>query len=215
MHAAPDPWAAAPVSALRQPVPPVPPSVPDRLFRDAMARLAGGVCVVTTSDPVGRDCGLTLTAVASLSLDPPLVLLAVRHGSFVHDALSVADGFALTLLADGQLDLARYAARHRYPTDTDDFRPWASARAEASRSLVFTGGVAALDCVPYDLVDAGDHAVVIGRVVQTAFPCTGEVPLVHVDRHYVRPGVPLADGAPPETAAIDDPAVPDETVSAP
>jgi flavin reductase (DIM6/NTAB) family NADH-FMN oxidoreductase RutF len=186
---APDPWSAAVPAPSEGPE--TPPSVDDRAFRDVMARLGSGVCVLATTDPVGRDCGLTVTAVASLSLVPPLVMVGVRHGSFVHDALYVADGFALTVLAAEQLDLARYASRHRYPTDTDDFAPWPTVRAKESGSLVFTGGLAAADCVPYSFVDAGDHSITIGRVVQTAFGCTGEVPLLHVDRRYYVPGQQL------------------------
>ncbi|MGH9250752.1 MAG: flavin reductase family protein, partial [Acidimicrobiales bacterium] len=101
-----------------------PPSAPVDEFRDAMARLAGGVGVLTMTDPVGRDCGITVTAVSSVSLEPPLVLVCVRRGGFVHDALFVADGWALTLLADDQTGLARYAARHRHPGDRDDFSAW-------------------------------------------------------------------------------------------
>ena len=200
MHPAPDPWRATdngPAAGGDL----TPASVDDRAFRNVMARLGSGVCVLTTTDPVGRDCGLTVTAVSSLSLAPPLLIVAVRHGSFVHDALYVAEGFALTILAAEQLDLARYAARHRYPTDIDDFSRWSSAeafarayarwssvRAAASGSLVFPRGVAAVDCVPYEFVDAGDHVIVIGRAVQTSFGCTGDVPLLHVDRGYYRPG---------------------------
>ena len=182
---APDPWSLAPTPNDGQRTPP---SVDDQAFRDVMARLGSGVCVLTTTDPVGRDCGLTVTAVSSLSLVPPLVMVGIRHGSFVHDALYVADGFALTVLAAEQLDLARYAARHRYPTDADDFTPWRSVRAKESGALVFPGGLAATDCVPYNFVDAGDHVIVIGRAVQTTFGCTGEVPLLHVDRRYFVPG---------------------------
>jgi len=187
MHPAPDPWRVTdngPAAGSDL----TPASVDDRAFRNVMARLGSGVCVLTTTDPVGRDCGLTVTAVSSLSLAPPLLIVAVRHGSFVHDALYVAEGFALTILAAEQLDLARYAARHRYPTDTDDFSRWPSVRAAASGSLVFPRGVAAVDCVPYEFVDAGDHVIAVGRAVLTSFGCTGDVPLLHVDRGYYRPG---------------------------
>lgn len=156
-------------------------------FRNAMARLAGGVAVVTTLDPVGRDCGLTVTAVSSVSLDPPLVLVCVKKDGFIHDALYVADGWSLNFLAADQLDLAHYAARHRYPGDRDDFSPWASRRAR-HHELVITGGVAAVECEPYEFVDAGDHSIAIGRVVAIARDLSGRTPLVHVDREYYLPG---------------------------
>ena len=184
MHSAHDPWSLGGTDRSAD-------SVDDVAFRDAMARLGGGVCVLTTLDLVGRDCGLTMTAVSSLSLEPPLIVAAVRHGSFIHDALSVADGWAVTVLADDQLDLARYASRHRYPTDVDDFGRWETVRGKASGALVFTGGVAAVDCVPYQLFDAGDHTLAVGRVVSTAFPGLGQTPLLHVDRKWYRPGEEL------------------------
>jgi flavin reductase (DIM6/NTAB) family NADH-FMN oxidoreductase RutF len=168
-----------------------PPSAPVDDYRDAMARLAGGVGVLAMKDPVGRDCGITVTALSSVSLEPPLVLTCVRRGGFVHDALFVADGWALTMLADDQIELAHYAARHRHPGDKDDFSRWARRRGAESDALIFTGGVSAVDCVPYELVDAGDHTVAIGRVVSVANGLTGAQPLLYVDRGYHATGTPV------------------------
>lgn len=152
-----------------------------------MARLAGGVALLTVLDPVGRDCGLTVTAVSSVSLEPPLVLACVKKDGFIHDALFVADGWSLSFLATDQLSLSRYAARERHPGARDDFSPWPARRA-AHGELVFTGAVAAVECVPYSLVDAGDHTIALGRVVSVAQDVTGVLPLVHVDRAYYEPG---------------------------
>jgi flavin reductase (DIM6/NTAB) family NADH-FMN oxidoreductase RutF len=159
-------------------------------FRDAMARLAGGVAVLSTLDPIGRACGLTVTAVSSVSLDPPLVLVCVKKDGFIHDALFVADGWSLTFLASDQLDAAQYFARHRYPGDRDDFSAWRTNRAD-SGELILTGGVAAVSCVPHHLVDAGDHSIAIGRVVNVRHDLTGETPLIHGDRAYFAPGPSL------------------------
>lgn len=169
-----------------------PPSAAVDDYRDAMARVAGGVGVLTTRDPAGRDCGITVTALSSVSLVPPLVLTCVRRGGFVHDALLVADGWALTMLAEDQVELARYAARHRHPGSRDDFSPWVVRRGDESGALVFTGGVSAIECVPFDLVDAGDHTVAIGRVVAVAAGLAGERPLLYVDRGYHHTGPALA-----------------------
>lgn len=162
-------------------------SRPAPAFRDAMARLAGGVAVLTTLDPVGRQCGLTVTAVASLSLEPPMVLVGVKKDGFIHDALYVADGWSLTFLATDQLDLAHYAARGRAPGDRDDFGQWPH-RSAATGELVFTGGVAAVSCESDRFVDAGDHTVAIGRVTAVSADLSGRIPLVHVDRSYAEPG---------------------------
>lgn len=165
-------------------------------LRQAMAHLATGVCVLTTRDVVGRDCGLTVTSVASLSLRPPLCLVAVRRGGFLHDALQVADGWAITVLSRGQVDLARYASRHRYPSDVDDYSAFATRRGAASGALYFTAGLAALECRPHDIVAAGDHSVVIGEVVAMPDDCVGEHPLLYHRRAYrdIGPQVAARDG---------------------
>lgn len=152
-----------------------------------MARLAGGVAVLTTLDPVGRQCGLTVTAVASLSLEPPMVMVAVKKDGFIHDALYVADGWSVTLLSADQVDLAHYAARPRGPGDRDDFSPW-PRRPAVTGEWVFTDGVAAVECRGERFVDAGDHTIAIGLVASVAADTTGRVPLVHVDRMYSEPG---------------------------
>jgi flavin reductase (DIM6/NTAB) family NADH-FMN oxidoreductase RutF len=163
-------------------------------LRVPMAELASGVSVLTTRDVVGRDCGLTVTSLASLSLSPPLCLVAVKRGGFLHDALEVADGWAFTMLARDQVDLARYAARHRYPSDTDDFAAFAHRRGPASGALYFTAGVAAIECLPERLVPSGDHTIVVGRVVAVADDCTGEQPLLYHRRRYSSLGPAVSDG---------------------
>jgi flavin reductase (DIM6/NTAB) family NADH-FMN oxidoreductase RutF len=160
-------------------------------LREAMAHLAAGVCLITTRDVVGRDCGLTVTSVASVSLHPPLVVVAVKQGGFVHDALEVADGWALTLLASTQVDLARYAARHRYPSDTDDFAPYPHRRG-AGGALYFTEGIAAVECRPHALVPAGDHVLAVGEVVAMPSDCVGEQPLLYHRRAYRGVGEEIA-----------------------
>ncbi|WP_166351571.1 flavin reductase family protein [Phytoactinopolyspora limicola] len=158
-------------------------------FREAMARLSGGVAVLTTLDPIGRACGLTVTAVSSVSLSPPLVLVCVKREGFIHDALFVADGWSLTFLASDQLDAAEYFARHRYPGDRDDFSAWPARRSNTGE-FVLTGGVAAVTCAPFQLVEAGDHTIAIGEVVHVPDDMTGGTPLVHGDRAYFTPGGP-------------------------
>ena len=166
-------------------------SAPD--LREAMSHLAAGVAVITTTDVVGRDCGLTVTSLSSVSLDPPLCVVAVRRNGFLHDALEVADGWAVTVLASSQRPLAHYAARHRYPSDTDDFAPYGPMRGRSSGALYFPDGVAALECVPHALLPAGDHTLALGRVVAVPADLRGADPLLYHRRHYVGVGPVIGD----------------------
>lgn len=163
-------------------------------FREVMSHLASGVSVLATRDVVGRDCGLTVTSLVSLSLQPPLCMVAVKRGGFLHDALEVADGWAFTMLARDQLELARYTARHRYPGDTDDFSAFPHRRGPVTGALYFPQGVAALECLPEALVARGDHTIAVGRVVGQPADCTGTDPLLYLERHYRRIGDALGRG---------------------
>ncbi len=163
-------------------------------LRRTMAHLASGVSILTTRDVVGRDCGLTVTSLVSLSLEPPLCLVAVKRGGFLHDALEVTEGWSVTMLASDQVDLARYASRHRYPGDTDDFSSYPARRGSHTGSLYFTGGLAAVECVPERLVAAGDHSIAVGRAVRLAEDCIGERPLLYHERDYRELGPVVTDG---------------------
>ncbi len=159
-----------------------PPSAGDADFRDAMARLASGVSVLTTCDAVGRDVGVTVTSFAAVSLDPPLVLVCVRCDRFIADALAVSDGWAVSMLAEDQVGLARYAARHRHPGSRDDFGRWPHRRGIGG-AVVLTGGVSLVECVRYAEYEGGDHLIVVGRAVGVEV-VPDRAPLLYVDRRY-------------------------------
>jgi flavin reductase (DIM6/NTAB) family NADH-FMN oxidoreductase RutF len=164
------------------PLPGEPRLAPDDL-RHSFAHLAAGVCVLTTTDVVGRDVGLTVTSVTSVSLRPPLCLVCVRRDGFIHDAIAVADGWSITMLSSTQQKLADYTARHRYPSDTDDFSAFVTARNALTGTLVFPEALASVECRTHDLVPAGDHTVVLGEVV-SARAGDGESPLVRLAGRY-------------------------------
>src|SRR5690242_18355217 len=74
-------------------------------FRNAMARFASGVTVVTTRDPSGVPSGFTASAFSSLSLDPPLVLVCLEKRANSYDAFMAAEQAAVSILANGQADV--------------------------------------------------------------------------------------------------------------
>ncbi|KOG87234.1 flavin reductase [Streptomyces varsoviensis] len=83
-------------------------STADRVeFRDAMARLAAAVNILTTDGPAGR-CGITLSAVCSVTDTPPTVLACVNRNSAMHDVFVRNGRVALNVLGGGQAELARH-----------------------------------------------------------------------------------------------------------
>lgn len=160
-------------------------------FRAAMSRLAAGVCLVTahevplTADgPRGEDVGMTATAFMSVSLEPPLVLVSLREGSRMDDLLAEQPLWAVSLLADHQLQVAgRFAMKGRI-SDRLLFADLPYVRGEASGAPLLSGALATLECRTEDRVPAGDHTLVIGRVLTSALPSPEGAPLTYFRGRY-------------------------------
>jgi flavin reductase (DIM6/NTAB) family NADH-FMN oxidoreductase RutF len=133
--------------------------VESRALRDAMGHFATGVTVVTAA-AAGGAYGTTANAITSLSLDPPLVLGCLRRASETLAAIRQAGAFAINVLGAGQRGLAERFARPAAP-DT-----WRGVAHRLSGGVpLLDDAVATLECVVHDLVDGGDHVIVVGRVV--------------------------------------------------
>jgi len=151
-------------------------------FRDVMARLAMPVTVVTTVDPAGRRHGATVGSVVSLSLDPPLVMFALGRRASLHRPACESPRFAISILTSAQRAVAE-----RFSAD-------AAARFDGDIALfdglpVVADAAAWLLCERWQLVAAGDHTVVIGRVEHAVrgVGARGEAaagPLVYHERGY-------------------------------
>ncbi|HUG86537.1 MAG TPA: flavin reductase, partial [Euzebya sp.] len=136
------------------------PAVTRNAFRDVIGRFATGVTVVTSHDDRG-DHGLTASAVSSLSLDPPMLLVCVNRSSRTGDAIRASGVFTVNVLAEDQVALA-----HRFATTTDEdkFSGVATSRGPIG-TLVLEGSLARIDCrVDTDVV-AATHRIFLGAVV--------------------------------------------------
>ncbi len=147
--------------------------IDDKTFREALGKFAAGVTVITVQTTDGRDWGMTATAFSSLSLDPPLVLFCVTKDTQMHQYAAVADGFAVSILADDQQELSNRFANvivdddgrfERWPEDRDKFADLDLDRAQSSGAAILRGSLVGLDCTTVDRFDGGDHTIVIGRV---------------------------------------------------
>jgi 3-hydroxy-9,10-secoandrosta-1,3,5(10)-triene-9,17-dione monooxygenase reductase component len=138
-------------------------AVDSAAFRRTLARFATGVTVLTTVED-GELHGCTANAVSSLSLDPPLVLGCLRRESTLLAAVRASGVFAVNVLGDEQLSLARYFASRWRARGAAGFAGLAW-RAAATGSPLLDGAVAHLDCRVEALHDGGDHVICVGRVV--------------------------------------------------
>ncbi|MFG2140057.1 flavin reductase family protein [Streptomyces sp. NPDC048650] len=132
-------------------------------FRDTVGRFASGITVVATLGDDGEPAGLACQSFASLSLDPPLVMLCVGKSSTSWPRIEAAGRFAVSILAEEQQDVC--AALGRPGPDkfaTVDWRP------SAHGTVHIAGALATVDCVPEAVHEAGDHLVVTARVRELA-----------------------------------------------
>jgi len=153
------------------------------------AAWAGAVTLVTVAD--GRDdIGATVSSFSPASAEPPLVLVSLMSGSYPAELFSRPDEpvtrFAVTLLAAGQRVLAgRFAASGR-PAARLMLDDVPHARGAASGALIPSGGLAAVECVPQQRVDAGDHLLVIARVTAVPYATEDGKPLIRFRGGYAR-----------------------------
>lgn len=151
-------------------------------FREVLGQLAGGVAVVTSRGPAGDLCGLTATAVCSVSLDPPLVLASIEQATNTHAGIAASGIFALTLLSVDDAALAR-----RFAGESEGKFDEVGVATAATGAPVLEAGMGYCDCRVVRSVPAGDHTLFIGRVEAAEIREEDETrPLVYYDRAYRR-----------------------------
>jgi flavin reductase (DIM6/NTAB) family NADH-FMN oxidoreductase RutF len=124
-----------------------------------MACFPTGVTVVAARDAAGELIGLTVNSFTSVSLDPPLVLICVAHGSSSHDPILEAKSFTVSVLSASQADVAKRFATRPSEGRFDEVE-W---RAAPSGHPVIEGSAAWLDCDIDQVITAGDHSIIVGR----------------------------------------------------
>jgi flavin reductase (DIM6/NTAB) family NADH-FMN oxidoreductase RutF len=152
-------------------------------FREVLGHLAGGVCVIATREPEGRARGLTATAVCSVSLDPPLLLVCLDASSKTHDAITASGFFAVTFLGAQDSPIA-----DRFASGAEDKFGSIPTREMATGAPILDAGLGYCDCVVVNSVTAGDHTVFIGRVetADISERVGGSVtPLIHYRGEYL------------------------------
>lgn len=134
-------------------------SVDQSAFRSVLGRFATGVTVVTALDRRGRDAGMTVSALASVSLDPPLVLICIDHSASIYNTLSKATHFIVNILSEGQEALARrFAERGSNRFAGIGYDHGQNGAAVLLETLGY------IECEVVARHEAGDHDVIVGEV---------------------------------------------------
>lgn len=153
-------------------------------FRQVMGHFATGVTVVTTLEGE-RPHGITVNALSSVSLDPPLVLVALDRRRRITPVVRERGGFAVNILGEGQQPLSDCFAGAPVTPDREAFCG-AAWHPGASGMPLLAGAIATLECTTVDVVPAGDHDLFIARVDELASEDSHPLPLLYYRRRYLR-----------------------------
>jgi flavin reductase (DIM6/NTAB) family NADH-FMN oxidoreductase RutF len=169
------------------------PGIARETFIKAMGRAVSGVTVVATDGPAGRFA-VTVSAMNSVSADPPLVLACIQRHSPANRAIRENRVFCISVLAAGQAHVSDTFAGRPRQGDPFDFAvgEW---RQAATGAPCLSGAVAVFDCALWSAHEAGSHTIFIGRVL--AVGASEAAPLLYTGRRYGRPM--LLDSGPPAT----------------
>ena len=149
-------------------------------FRDALRHFPSGVTVVTIKS--GEQIhGLTVSAFASVSPDPPLIAIIIDHRHTAHALLERAGAvFAVNILRESQVHLSN---RFAWVKDKDRFLEgdWTKAFTGAP---VLADALAWLDCTVRGRHPVGTHTIYVGEVQASRVPWPDEPPLIYWNRGY-------------------------------
>lgn len=130
-------------------------------FRRILGHWSTGVAVVATRAPDGSACGLTANAVASVSLNPALVLACVEQEADTHDSIRAAGFFSINILCSDQERIARRFAAWDVKAKFEGL----AFHTETSGAPVLDDALAWLDCRVWAEYPAGDHTIFVGEVL--------------------------------------------------
>ncbi|HEX3756167.1 MAG TPA: flavin reductase family protein [Rhizomicrobium sp.] len=163
-------------------------SFDSRAFRDALGAFPTGVAVVTAAPaadatvsgaPPDSHVGITVNSFTSVSLDPPLVLWCIDRRSHRYRAFAAGTGFTISILGAGHREVSSRLAR----PGEHNLDGIALIRT-ALGPPALAEALAVFECALESVQDAGDHAVLIGRVLRFARHDAAGAPLVYFKGKY-------------------------------
>ena len=150
-----------------------------RRFRDVLGRFASGVTVVTSISS-DQPVGLTCQSFMSVSLDPPLVLFSPAKSSRAWPLIQRAGKFCVNFLAADQAELSNTMASR----GIDKFAGVGWEPSPETGSPLLPGTLGYVDCAIHQVHEAGDHYLVIGRVLDLDLTDAPGEPLLFFEGGY-------------------------------
>jgi flavin reductase (DIM6/NTAB) family NADH-FMN oxidoreductase RutF len=169
-----------------------------RRFRDIIGLFATGVAVIVARTDSDEVHAMTVNAVSSLSLDPLLVMFCPGKKSNMARYVAKLSGFTINILRHEQQALSTYFAGGWRDAAPPPFRLMPSRCAPC-----LEGSLAYIECEPHEVIEVGDHWMVIGRVVEVSSGVPPHRPLLFLSGRYR--SVELAESVPaPDLSNVQD-----------
>jgi 3-hydroxy-9,10-secoandrosta-1,3,5(10)-triene-9,17-dione monooxygenase reductase component len=148
-------------------------------FRTVLGHFATGVTIVTATDD-GEPVGMACNSFTSLSLEPPLVLFCAAKASTTWPRIQAVGKWCANVIGEDDEELCRlFAQKDADRFARTAFHPGVSGAPILDRTLAF------VDCVTEAEYDAGDHVIVVGRVLELGYAAGGK-PLLFYRGGYGR-----------------------------
>jgi len=154
------------------------------VFRRVMGHFVTGVTVVTALEG-RRPFGITVNALSSVSLDPPLVMVALDRRRFLTPIVRTTGRYAVNVLSEAQQSLSDCFAGAPVEPGRDAFCGVSWHDGPTGLPLI-DGAIANLECSVVETFSAGDHDLFIGRVDTLANNLHHPMPLLYYRRRYLR-----------------------------
>ena len=148
-----------------------------QIFKEVMGNYPTGVTILTTTDSEGTPVGLTVNSFASVSLDPLMVLWSIDHRVSTIKDFVEGGKFAVHILAGDQQELCKTFASKNI--DRFSHCTW---QLSDNQLPIIEGAFAVLECKTFKTVEAGDHTILIGEVIN--IQKDDKEPMLYHRRHF-------------------------------
>ena len=153
------------------------PPIEQQLFRRVCSKFATGITVLTVCDANGAPQGMTANSFTSVSLDPPMILVCIDLKASILNRFDAGARFAVNVLDEEQKSLSTGFARNG--CDRFEGVEWNPGETGAP---ILPGALATIECSVAQMVEAGDHVIVIGMVSHATWR-EGQ-PLIYFNSSY-------------------------------
>ena len=147
-------------------------------FRKTLGQFITGVSVITTIDAASQPVGITINSLASVSLEPPLILFCLKKISYLLPIFEKAPAFAVNILTLDQSNIS-----NMFALNSKD--KWQKTEFEYNQKglPIIKDTQATIICEPHQSINGGDHIIFIGKVIDLAFN-SNKSPLAYFQGQY-------------------------------